>query len=99
MTNANPTGIQRWGQVRLLAPLARAFTLYRLGRRVGLGPGTTMGDLANDYAEALEDGFGRPVDVLGISTGGSLALQLAADRPGLVRRLVVASRMDTEKSD
>jgi pimeloyl-ACP methyl ester carboxylesterase len=49
-----------------------------------------MTDLANDYAQAIEDEFGRPLDVLGISTGGSLALQLAADRPELVRRLVVA---------
>ena len=90
MTNTNPTGFQRWGEVRLLAPLARAFTIYRVGRRVGLEPGTTMTDLVNDYAKALEDEFGGPVDVLGISTGGSIALQLAADRPGLVRRLVVA---------
>jgi pimeloyl-ACP methyl ester carboxylesterase len=89
-SNANPAGIQRWGELRLLAPLARAFTVHRVGRRVGLGPGTTMEDLANDYAAALGDEFGRPVDVLGISTGGSLALQLAADRPELVRRLVVA---------
>ena len=49
-----------------------------------------MDDLANDYAEALEDEFGRKLDVLGISTGGSLALQLTIDRPRLVRRLVVA---------
>ena len=49
-----------------------------------------MTDLANDYAEALEDEFRSAVDVLGISTGGSIALQLAADRPGLVRKLVVA---------
>jgi pimeloyl-ACP methyl ester carboxylesterase len=90
MTNANPTGLQRWGELRLLAPLARAFTVYRVGRRVGLEPGTTMTDLTNDYAEALEDKFRGPVDVLGISTGGSIALQLAADWPGLVRRLVVA---------
>src|SRR3712207_2271248 len=90
MTNANPTGFQRWGEVRLLAPLARSFTVYRVGRRVGLKRGTTMVDLANDYAGALEEEFGGPVDVLGISTGGSLALQLAADRPGLVRKLVVA---------
>ena len=90
MTNANPTGLQRWGELRLLAPLARAFTVYRIGCRVGLEPGTTMTDLANDYAEALEEEFGGPVDVLGISTGGSLALQLAAERPELVRRLVVA---------
>jgi len=90
MTNANPTGLQRWGELRLLAPLARAFTVHRIGRRVGLEPGTTMADLASDYAGALEEGFGGPVDVLGISTGGSIALQLAVDRPRLVRRLVVA---------
>jgi pimeloyl-ACP methyl ester carboxylesterase len=90
MTNSNPTGIQRWGELRLLSPLARAFTVYRVGRRVGLKSGPTMADLANDYAVALEEKFGRQVDVLGISTGGSIALQLAADRPDLVRRLVVA---------
>jgi pimeloyl-ACP methyl ester carboxylesterase len=90
MTNANPTGLQRWGELLLLAPLARAFTVYRVSRKVGLEPGTTMTDLANDYAQAIKDEFGRPLDVLGISTGGSLALQLAADRPELVRRLVVA---------
>ncbi len=90
MTNANPTGLQRWGELRLLAPLSRAFTVYRVSRKVGLEPGTTMTDLAYDYAKALEDEFGGQLDVLGISTGGSLALQLAADRPGLVRKLVVA---------
>ena len=42
MTNANPTGFQRWGEVRLLAPLARVVTVYRVSRRVGLEPGTTM---------------------------------------------------------
>jgi len=70
MTYANPTGIQRWGEVRLLSPLARAFTVYRVGRRVGLKPKTTMADLAKDYAVALEEEFDGPVDVLGISTGG-----------------------------
>jgi pimeloyl-ACP methyl ester carboxylesterase len=90
MTNSNPTGIQRWGEVRLLSPLARAFTVYRVGRRVGLKHGTTMADLANDYAVALEEEFDGPVDVLGISTGGSIALQLAVDKPTVLRRLVVA---------
>ena len=46
-----------------------------------------MADLAQDYAG---DGFGAPVDVLGISRGGSLALKLTLDRPDLVRKLVVA---------
>ncbi len=86
MSNENPTGIQRFGEVRLLSPLARAFTVHRVSRRVGLEHGTTMRNLADDYAPALESGFGRAVDVLGISTGGSIALQLAADRPGLVGR-------------
>ena len=90
MTNANPKSIQRWGELRLLAPLARAFTVYRVGRRVGLEPGTTMTDLVNDYAVALEDEFDEPVDVLGISTGGSIALQLAVNKPTMLRRLVVA---------
>src|SRR3712207_9580580 len=62
MTNANPAGFQRWGELRLLAPLGRAFTVYRMGRRIGLEPGTTMTDLVNDYAEALEGKFGAPVD-------------------------------------
>jgi len=90
MSNANPAGFQRWVEVRLLAPLARACTVYRVSRRVGLEPGTTMPHLVNDYAEALEDEFGGPVDVLGISTGGRITLQFAADRPGLARKLVVA---------
>lgn len=90
LSNANPTGFQRWAEVRLLAPLARAFTVYRMSRAIGLKPRTAVPDLANHYAEALEREFDGPVGVLGISTGGSVALQLAADRPGLVRRLVVA---------
>ena len=36
MTSANPSGIQRWGEMRLLAPLARTFTVRRISRRVGL---------------------------------------------------------------
>jgi len=30
MTNANPSGIQRWGEMRLLAPLTRTFTILSL---------------------------------------------------------------------
>ena len=34
MTNANPAGLQRRVEVRLLTPLAGAFTVYRVGRRI-----------------------------------------------------------------
>jgi pimeloyl-ACP methyl ester carboxylesterase len=93
-SNAKPTGLRRRldPELRWLSPLARGgFTVYAVNRRPGLGVGTTtMADLATDHARALEAEFGRPVDVLGISTGGSVALQLAADHPDVPHRLVVA---------
>lgn len=77
--------------MRLLSALARGgFAVYAVNRPPGLKVGTTMADLAADHARALEAGFGKPVNVLGMSTGGSAALQLAADHPELVSRLVVA---------
>lgn len=70
--------------------LAEAFRVTVLQRRPGLPPGTTMGDLASDAAAAVRDDLGGgPVPVLGVSTGGAVALQLALDHPGLVSRLVL----------
>ena len=67
------------------------FAVYVVNRRPGLAVGTSMADLAADHARALEAEFGRPLDILGISTGGSIALQLAADHPELVSRLLIAA--------
>jgi pimeloyl-ACP methyl ester carboxylesterase len=90
-TNTNPTGWQRRYEMSWLTPLARAgFTVYRVNRRVGLRRGTTtMANLADDYALALEDEFANPLDVLGVSTGGMIAQQFALDHPDLLRRLVL----------
>jgi pimeloyl-ACP methyl ester carboxylesterase len=90
-TARNPTGLARWSELRLLRRLADRFTAYAVGRRPGLRPGVTMGDLAAHVAEGIASRFDQPVDVLGVSTSGSLALQLAADHPHLVRRLVVVA--------
>lgn len=93
-SNANPTGWQRRYEVRWLAPLARGgFTVYRVNRKVGLKKrGATVADLADDYALALESEFaGRPVDVLGVSTGGMIAQQFAVNHPHLLRRLVLGA--------
>jgi 3-oxoadipate enol-lactonase len=50
----------------------------------------TIEDLADDTA-AMVDTLGvGPVDVIGLSMGGSTALVFAANHPGLVRRLIVA---------
>jgi len=96
-----PRGIT-WVSARAtIQPFAHRRTAYWVNRRRGLEPGTTIADLARELAHAIDGAFRGPVDVVGISTGGSLALQLALDHPGTVRRLVVASaaaRLDGEGS-
>jgi pimeloyl-ACP methyl ester carboxylesterase len=60
-------------------------------RRPGLPRGMTFADLAAEHAAAIVALDRGPVDVLGVSTGGSIAQQLAADHPATVRRLVLVS--------
>ena len=71
--------------------LAAHRTVWSIDRRSGLASGTSIADFAAEYARTLAALFSGPVDVVGISTGGSVALQLAADYPHLVRRLVLVS--------
>jgi pimeloyl-ACP methyl ester carboxylesterase len=89
--HANPTG--RWRKMALswVAPFAEHFTVYLANRRPGLRPGTTMADLANDYADGIRHDIGEQAYVHGTSTGGSIALQLAIDHSDLVGRLVVSA--------
>jgi pimeloyl-ACP methyl ester carboxylesterase len=89
-SNANPTGLLLRFEMGWLSPLARAFRVYRINRKVGLAPDTTMADLASHYATAIEDRFEGAIAILGFSTGGSIAQQFAADRPDLVRKLILA---------
>jgi pimeloyl-ACP methyl ester carboxylesterase len=90
--HANPTGFGRWLTLSTVRPFAKAgFQVYFTGRAPHLPPTTTYADLAASLADGLAEHFGEHVDVLGHSTGGSLVLQLIADRPEIVRRAVVAS--------
>ncbi|WP_419706633.1 alpha/beta fold hydrolase [Promicromonospora sp. NFX87] len=86
---ANPTGLARWSTMRMLRRFTEHFTVYVVNRPPGLPSTTTMADLASVYAAGIGATFEDRVPVLGISTGGSIALQLAADHPGLVGRLVL----------
>jgi pimeloyl-ACP methyl ester carboxylesterase len=86
-----PQGMDRWFQVQQIRPFARHREVWWVQRRAGLTSRVTMADIAGDYAGAIGKQFGGPVDVLGVSTGGSVALQLAADNPEVVRRLVLVS--------
>jgi 3-oxoadipate enol-lactonase len=54
------------------------------------GADFTIDDLAADAAAIIETLGGQPVDVVGLSMGGSTAIVLAASRPELVGRLVLA---------
>jgi pimeloyl-ACP methyl ester carboxylesterase len=87
--NGNLAGRSRSFMVKPFLSLAERHTVHVVNRRPGVPEGATFADLAADLAGALRAGFGGPVDVLGYSTGGSLALQTAADHPDVVRRLVV----------
>ncbi|ANP74233.1 alpha/beta fold hydrolase [Cryobacterium arcticum] len=86
-----PTGADRRFQTRMLLPFAATRRVWWVNRRPGLDPDATMADIAADYALAMRQRFDGPVDVMGQSTGGSVALQLAADHPDLVKRLVIVS--------
>ncbi len=77
-----------------LGPVRALETSRRLvvtNRRPGLPRGLTIGELAAEHAHAIRETWGEPVDVVGVSTGGSIAQQLAADHPEVVRRLVIGS--------
>ena len=71
--------------------LADEFTVYVVTRKPGLSVGTSMKDMGDDYAAMIREEFGRPVDVIGVSTGGSIVQHLAADHPDVIRRLVIHS--------
>ena len=62
-----------------------------VNRRPGLPRGMTMAALTAEHAQALREAFDEPVDLLGASTGGSIAQQLAAEHRDVVRRLALVS--------
>ena len=71
------------------ASARRRFVL--VNRRPGLPRGITMAEIAAEHARAIREGLGGRVDVMGTSTGGSIAQQLAADHPDVVGRLLLLS--------
>ena len=89
------TGVAGDRTVRtMLAPvreLTRERRVFVVNRRAGLPSDLTMSELAAEHAAALRSTFGGPVDLVGVSTGGSIAQQLAAEHPDAVRRLALVS--------
>ncbi len=89
------TGVRSDTLVRAALGLVRGLATRRrlivVNRRPGLPEHLTMEALAAEHAAALQSQFDSPVDLLGTSTGGSIAQQLAADHPNMIRRLALVS--------
>lgn len=78
------------------------YTVYLVNRRPDLRPGCTLREISDEYAEMICVEFGGPLDVIGVSTGGSIGLYFAADHPDLLRRLVLhssAHRLDEASNE
>jgi pimeloyl-ACP methyl ester carboxylesterase len=88
-------GVDAAGTERMSASFLKPFAKRRramfVNRRRGLPRGMSMAELADEHADAIRSLGGGPVEVVGISTGGSIAQQLAADNPDVVARLLLLS--------
>ena len=73
----------------MVAPFAEHRRVLCVNRRPGLPRGMSMAEMAAEHADAIRSLGAGPVDVAGISTGGSIAQQLAADHPDVVARLLL----------
>src|SRR5689334_19880638 len=63
--------------------LAKNFDVYMVSRKPGLPQVHTAKDMSDDFAEMIRADIGKPVHVMGISSGGSSALHFAADHRDL----------------
>ena len=84
-------GGMEWMSGSMLRPFAGSRRVLFVNRRKGLPRGMSMADIAAEHADAIRALGAGPVPVAGISTGGSIAQQLAADHPDVVERLVLLS--------
>jgi pimeloyl-ACP methyl ester carboxylesterase len=84
-THEVPTGAERRMVLRSACRCPATSGCYVVNRRPGLRLGTSMSEIAAHLSTAIEEAFGGAVLLTGTSTGGSVALQLAVDRPDLVR--------------
>jgi pimeloyl-ACP methyl ester carboxylesterase len=101
--NGMPRGMGLRFEYSLVSAYADGLEVHWAARPTGLPVGTTLSEIAAITADGIRQQFnGEPVALLGISTGGSIAQQLAAEHPDVVRRLTLMStgcRLDPETKD
>jgi pimeloyl-ACP methyl ester carboxylesterase len=77
--------------LRSARPFMDDYTVYLVGRKENVPEDYTFTDMANDYANMIRKEFKKPVIIMGTSTGGQIALYLAADHPDIVQKLIIIS--------
>lgn len=85
-----PTKTTQQGFYLGLKRLTQTYSIYLTSRKQNLPKGYTAQDISNDFAEMIRKDIGKPVHIMGMSSGGSSAMHLAADHPDLVDKLVLA---------
>jgi pimeloyl-ACP methyl ester carboxylesterase len=76
---------------RTAKPFLSNYTVYLVGRKQNVPEDYTFTDMASDYADMIRTEFREPVIIIGASTGGQIALFLAADHPDVVQKLILVS--------
>ena len=85
-----PTKISQQGFLIGLKRLTQKYSVYLTSRKQNLPRGYTAQDMSNDFAEMIRADINKPVDIMGMSSGGSSAMHFAADHPDLVNKLILA---------
>lgn len=67
------------------------YTVYVIGRKPNLPDNYLFDKIAADYAQVFRRVFKKPVDLIGVSTGGQIIQYIAADHPDVVRKIVLIS--------
>ncbi|MHA6781611.1 alpha/beta fold hydrolase [Pseudonocardia saturnea] len=88
LSNEAPSGLARWAYARGFRRLAEDHTLYVVQRPTALASGATTRDIAAEYASVLGPELGR-FHLMGLSTGGLIAQELALEDPAAVGRLAL----------
>src|SRR5687767_4928029 len=83
-TNDVVSGWQARIELGFYKPLAQHHKVHIVNRVSGLPEGVRVMDMADDYARALGGLTPKSVPVIGISTGGAIAIAFAIRYPSLV---------------
>jgi pimeloyl-ACP methyl ester carboxylesterase len=95
LENEPPNRLAAWTYRLGFGRFARAYSVYVINRRRGMPLGYTTQDMARDYARVIDNELGAS-QLMGFSTGGSIAQYVALENPEVVGSLILivsASRL------